>query len=179
MPKEGTAEPTLDIPIYPVYTFPNGATALLRNRYPWGKNDKGEPQTRLILYPYKDFKHMYGIRDQELKYGTYIEFILPTKHIIPLNEDPTNARYLVTYDYRTKEEKTINAELRASQIRLETAETIIHEQNIELTKIKQEYAEVVEEGKDWEPVADMVAEKVFNKIMEVMFKRTQPTETPY
>ena len=178
MPREGTGEPTLFYPNWGIATMPNGATAEIIGRQPWTPNEKGEPQERLTLRPQVDFNHMYRVTEKEKVYGGFINMIIPVKYIMPLSEDPSNPRYLILCDYRSGEVKTIDRELRKLQIRLETSETLIQSQRIENSKKSQIINKLINEGVDWEELGDIVADKVYTRIIDALFKKPETGQYP-
>ena len=158
MPREG------DITSYgveaPIITFGNGSTAILRGWRRWGKNDEGEPLVRIRFDPFPNFIYKSQVHQDEYKTGGVLEMIIPHKYFIPLDEDPSDPRWLILVDYRTGEPKLVNDELVKKDIALSTSEAMANALQMENSKLKQENNRLVQEGVDWDKFAEMVAEKV-------------------
>jgi len=166
--KEG--DPVLYGAANPIAWFSEGSSAEVIDILQGQSTEDGRPQTRFILNPLRDFKHINRIHPEEYKPGGLLDWTCPTEYIRWLNHTPTNQRIFVMCDYRTKTPVFITSQVNALMDKVKNNEVQIYNLKMENSKLKLELKRLSEEGINLQELGEYVALRVKEELINVLLK---------
>lgn len=120
MGREG-GEP-LEQPKYPIAIFLNGAMARVMHFVEGKVDNKGRSQIRFLLEPYRSFKLLYNVHQDDYNnsnYPHYFDWSCPKIYVRWLSNDPGAPAVFIMCDFRTK--KSLFLEKEIQELREESA----------------------------------------------------------